>query len=150
MYKKDIADTYTVFDKPQESGNHENTAFVSVCGSDKAFTVIGCREFAFSYHDFTIDALAKAKHKNELVYDNKNHLYIDYRMRGLGGHSCGPEPEERYELRPHSFEFAFVLYDGCNTHENIKSARTDYGAASRRLGGEYALKESAADRKKLL
>ncbi len=110
LYTRRIDETYVVYDMPQETGNHENTRFVSVCdASGQGLRVDGCREFAFSYHDFTLESLTAAKHKNELVRSAKNHLYIDYRMRGLGSHSCGPEPEEEYELHPHEFTFSFAL-----------------------------------------
>ena len=36
-------------------------------------------------------------------------MNIDYAMRGLGSNSCGPPPEEPYELRPHEFVFTVHL-----------------------------------------
>ena len=128
LYTRKISDTYTVFDMPQETGNHENTSFVTVYDGDGCgLTAIGCEEFAFSYHDFTQKALTDAKHKNELKKDSMNHLYIDYKMRGLGSHSCGPEPEERYELRPHAFEFAFLLCNAAEPEAALCLARSDFG-----------------------
>ena len=38
-----------------------------------------------------------------------NYLYVDHRQRGLGSHSCGPEPEEAYELPIGRFHWSFVL-----------------------------------------
>lgn len=128
LYTKNIRDTYTIYDMPQETGNHENTAFVTI--SDKngcGLTVAGCEEFAFSYHDFTQEALTEARHKNELKKDSMNHLYIDYKMRGLGSHACGPEPEEKYELHAHAFEFAFVICDALQPEKALSMARDDFG-----------------------
>ncbi len=148
LYRADIADTYTVFDVPQESGNHENTAFASFSSDSASLAVIGCDEFSFSYHDFTLNSLTRAKHRNELVRDSRNHLYIDYKMRGLGSHSCGPEPEEEFELRPHAFEFAFVLAANVDEDEALRLARADFGIKSGALenaaAAEIAHKEEVA------
>lgn len=122
LYSCDIADTYFLYDKPQETGSHENTAFVTVSGGGKSLSVVGEPEFAFSCHDFTLEALTSAKHRAELEYDACNHLYIDYKMRGLGSLSCGPEPEERYELRPHEFDFSFLLSDGLSAEAALAEA----------------------------
>lgn len=130
LYNADITDTYTVFDVPQESGNHENTAFALFASDNASLAVIGCDEFSFSYHDFTLNSLTQAKHRNELARDCKNHLYIDYKMRGLGSHSCGPEPEEEFELRPHAFEFAFVMAANIDKDEALRLSQTDFGIKS--------------------
>ena len=128
LYSKPIQKTYTVFDMPQETGNHENTAFVRLLDSIGAgLTVVGCSEFAFSYHDFTLENLTKACHKNELEKSDCNYLYVDYIMRGLGSHSCGPEPEQPFELRPHAFEFSFVLGGNLSQEQALEFVRTDFG-----------------------
>ena len=148
LYEKGINDTYTVYDMPQETGNHENTAFVTVRDKNgSGLTVAGCEEFAFSYHAFTQEALTAAKHKNELKRDSRNHLYIDYKMRGLGSHSCGPEPEERYELRPHGFEFSFVLCAAAEPEEALKVARGDFGIHTGAVASDYPAAKEASDRK---
>ena len=57
-------------------------------------------------------------------------------MRGLGSRSCGPDPEEKYELRPHKFSFAFVLGD-CDLEEAVLAARLDYGKRTEALSETY-------------
>ena len=57
-------------------------------------------------------------------------------MRGLGSNSCGPEPEEKYELHPHKFSFAFAIgsegfEDACN------KSRLDLGKKTEVLGEAY-------------
>lgn len=140
LYRADIEDTYTVYDMPQETGNHENTVFASFSSSNAALSIIGCDEFSFSYHDFTLDNLTKAKHRNELKKDCKNHIYIDYKMRGLGSHSCGPEPEKEFELRPHAFEFAFAIAADIDENAALKIARYDLGAHSGMLESDSEVK----------
>ena len=137
-YKLPIEDMNVLYDYPQETGNRGNT-FLAVFEGDKdrRLSVIGSDEFSFSYHDFTIEDLEEATHKNELVRSkDANYLYIDYRTRGLGSNSCGPDPEEKYELRPHSFEFSFVL-SNADVEEALELSRFDFGRKTQALSETY-------------
>lgn len=98
---------------------------------------MGCDKFCFSYRDVTDEALEKALHKNEVETSSKNHLYIDYKMRGLGSHSCGPEPEKEFEFLPHRFDFAFVMGACLNTEELLMLKRMSYGVATKAYSDEY-------------
>lgn len=133
LYSVPIYENYTIFDVPQGTGNHENTSFVTVGTKEKGITIAGCDEFCYSYHEFTVDSLDKAKHCNEVVFDTKNHLYIDYKMHGLGSHSCGPDVEERYKLHPHAFEFAFTFSEAKENKEALELVRADFGVHSGKL-----------------
>ena len=137
IYDKEVSELYFDFDYPQETGNHEGVHALTVCSqSGDALSVIGSDTFAFSYHDFTLDDLTDARHKNELKKSEKNYLYIDYKMRPLGSHSCGPEPEPEYELHPHRFTFAFAL-SACDFDGALSASRLDFGAKTEALGAPY-------------
>lgn len=149
LYSKPVQETYTIYDMPQETGNHENTSYVIVSKKEgeneqnqetMGLAVIGCDEFAFSCHDFTLESLTKAVHKNEVKKSDRNYLYIDYKMRGLGSNSCGPEPEEEFELRPHAFEFVFVLAGNITQEKALAMARKDFGSKTQALEGEEMVK----------
>ena len=114
------------YDYPQETGNREDTYALTLrtASGEDGLSVIGVERFSFSYHDFTLDNLTDARHKNEILKSNRNYLYIDYKMRGLGSRSCGPDPEEKYELRPHTFRFAFAvspLYLGRDVEADLRT-----------------------------
>ena len=104
-----------IYDVPQETGNHEDTYRVTLAAyeCERSLTVAVDDEnpglFSFSYHPFTLENLTAARHRDELERSEENYLYIDRKMRGLGSNSCGPEPEEEYELKPEPFEFSFVI-----------------------------------------
>jgi hypothetical protein len=106
-------------------------------GGDKALTVVGSDSFIFSCHDFTLQNLIRARHRNELKRTAEKYLYIDYRMRGLGSHSCGPNPEECYELRPHSFRLAFALCAESDAAAALNLARAGFDARTEALSGRY-------------
>ena len=137
-YEKDVGDMNVPYDVPQETGNHEDTAFVRVTAPDGGgLCAVGSDAFAFSLHDFTLENLTAARHKNELRKADRNYLYLDYRMRGLGSASCGPEPEEPYELHPHAFRFVFALLGDRSAETALALARSDFGTKSQALSGPY-------------
>ncbi|MBR5618402.1 MAG: hypothetical protein IKW76_01560 [Clostridia bacterium] len=106
-YEADIADMYFRYDVPQETGNHCDCRSAAVFAPGKSLTVNGI--FSFSCHTFPLDSLIRARHADELEPGEARYLYIDHKHRGLGSNSCGPQPEEPYELRPGTFDWSFRL-----------------------------------------
>lgn len=107
LYENEISKMNFLYDVPQETGTRCDCRRVTVSGGGRELGVYG--SFCFSCHDFTLDALTKARHRDELEKSEKRFLYIDHRHRGLGSNSCGPQPEEEYELRPGRFTWSFTL-----------------------------------------
>ena len=103
---------------------------------EPGLSVIGCDEFAFTYRDVTEEALEAALHKNEVKKSDTNHLYVDYKMRGLGSASCGPEPEEEFEFKPHSFRFAFAIGIGLTSNDALALRRLNLGASTGALSAK--------------
>ena len=110
LYEGNAEALYFAYDVPQETGSHEDCRRVTVSGKNAALTAEGA--FAFSLHAFSLEALSEARHRDELEESENNFLYLDHRMRGLGSHSCGPEPEEAYELPTAAFRWSFTLSPG--------------------------------------
>ncbi|MDO4618750.1 MAG: beta-galactosidase small subunit [Clostridia bacterium] len=137
LYTKNIDDLNFQYDIPQECGTRIDNSFVSVKSENAGLSVIGSDNFTFSYHDFTLENLTDARHRNELKKSNKNYLYIDYQMRGLGSHSCGPNPEEQYELRPHEYRFVFMLSGKTKEGELLKLSRKNLGIKTEKLSDTY-------------
>lgn len=136
LYSLPIRDMNFLYDVPQECGTRTETRFVSITGGDKAISVVGSGAFDFSCHDFTLQNLEEARHRHELARTPEKYLYIDYKMRGIGSHSCGPDPEEQYELRPHAFRMAFALCDG--TEDTVLNlARKSFAVKSQALSGRH-------------
>lgn len=123
------------YDVPQETGNRGDTRYAQIQNGDTNFTVYGNETFAFSYHPWRLDDLREAMHKSELMEDANNYLYIDYKMRALGSHSCGPNPERELDFEPHDFEFVFAI-NGESTDEP-EYAFTNFGPKTKKLTEEY-------------
>ena len=66
IYQKEITQLNTDYDLPQETGNHEETYALTLKdeNGNNGLSVIGSDTFAFSYHDFSLENLTSAKHKN--------------------------------------------------------------------------------------
>ena len=107
IYESDVEKMNFIYDVPQETGNHEDCRRATVFGDGAALTAAG--KFSFSLHDFTLENLTAARHRDELPKSKYNYLYLDHRQRGLGSHSCGPEPEAPYELPMGAFRWSFRL-----------------------------------------
>ena len=107
LYDLPIRELNFEYDVPQETGSHEDTRFVRIYGENTGICAVG--NFAYSCHDFTLENLTAARHKNELVYTETKYLYLDAKQRGIGSLSCGPDPEEEYELPVSDFSFSFIL-----------------------------------------
>jgi beta-galactosidase/evolved beta-galactosidase subunit alpha len=110
IYEADVTEMNFAYDVPQETGSRGDCRQMTVLGGDKALEVRGL--FAFSFQDFTLENLAAARHCDELEKSARRYLYIDGFRRGLGSHSCGPEPEPEYELRTGEFLWSFRIGPG--------------------------------------
>lgn len=137
LYKADVHDMNFMFDYPQETGNRENTSFVRVNDGENGLCIASTKHFSFSYHPFTLKNLTDAFHCNEIEEADRNYLYIDYRNRPLGSHSCGPNPEPEFELYPHKFRFVFTISADNGNEEALKLTRTDFGVHTEALSERY-------------
>lgn len=138
IYERAVTEMNFAYDMPQDTGNREDTYALTLKTDDgeSGISIIGSNTFAFSYHDFTLEDLSVARHRNELQKSEKKYLYIDYRVRGLGSNSCGPEPEPEYELNPHKFSFAFAI--GTDGFESAcEKSRLDFGKKTEALSEAF-------------
>jgi len=144
LYKKVVSDLNFIYDIPQECGTRIDNSYLLINSQNNGLSVIGSDTFVFSYHDFTLDDLTTARHRNELKKSDSNYLYIDYRMRGLGSHSCGPNPEECYELRAHEFKFSFMLSAETDEQTLLSLSRVDFGEKTEALSGTHVYEKKAS------
>lgn len=98
--------------KPQENGNRSNVIWADVSDENGNALRFGAIEkpLNFKVTDYTLDALRRAKHIQELVKCNESVVYVDGFVRGLGANSCGQDTEK--ECRQYSgnkFEYSFSV-----------------------------------------
>ena len=145
VYELPIEKMNFEFDVPQETGNRGDTRYAQIKNGNESFTVYGNVTFQFSYHPWKLDNLRKARHKSDLKEDtNNNFLYVDYKMRALGSHSCGPNPERELDFEPHDFQFIFA-FNGENCDEP-KYFLKNFGEKTKKLTDLYVYTPLTAER----
>ena len=95
---------YVHYVRPQEHGNHTSTKMLRI--GELEFTA---EDMEVNVSRYSTAALLKAEHTDELVSDGKTHLRIDYKVSGLGSHSCGPSLEKKYRLDEKEIAFRFAI-----------------------------------------
>lgn len=110
VFSASLDKLYTPYVRPQENGNRMDTRWASFV-NNKGYGLIirGSPTFNFSAHRYTTEDFTKSTHTYQLVPKPFITLNLDYRQRGLGSLSCGPDVMPQYELVPHKFKFAVML-----------------------------------------
>ena len=105
LYSSTAQQEYVPYVHPQEHGNHNGVKMLRI--GDLEFTAEG--GFECNVSEFSTEALFKAKHTDELVSDGKVHLRVDYKVSGIGSHSCGPALSRKHRLEEKEIAFAFSV-----------------------------------------
>ena len=111
VYSKNIDEMSTVYVKPQENGHREGTERIELESAKNTLIINSAQQIGFNVHNYTIEALEKAKHWEELETCDEVILYIDAKHSGLGSGSCGEEQTYKNKVRLNdyslnlSFEF---------------------------------------------
>ena len=106
MYSSDADSEYVNYIMPQEHGNHIRTKLLEMSSGLKFVSDSG---FEFNVSHYTSHAITKAMHRNELEKCGKTVVRVDYRCRGIGSHSCGPELLPQYRIDEKNINFSFTI-----------------------------------------
>ncbi len=112
VYADTVQGQYVPYVMPQEHGNHTDVRWLSL--DDGRGTGLRVRAadggpLEFSASHFTADDLYAARHTYDLKPRAETILNLDYRQRGLGTASCGPDALERYRITPGRYVWSYVL-----------------------------------------
>ena len=105
FYQSNADKEYVDYIRPQEHGNHFDTK--KLCIGQLVFDTDSFFEFGVS--NYSIKAIEKASHTNELVSDGNIHLRLDYKASGIGSGSCGPALIEKYQLKEKAIKHVFFI-----------------------------------------
>ena len=102
-----VADQLFPYPKPQESGNHEQTQWLSLTDSRGRGLRIRALDtpFAFSALPYRATDLAAAAHQSELTPRAAVVCSIDAGQLGLGNSSCGPGVLSKYLVNADSLHY---------------------------------------------
>lgn len=104
---------YVHYPRPQDNGNHEQTAVVSLTdGKGKGWTITAedNKTFSFSVLPYSITQLYNTKHDCDLTTEDNVYLNIDAAVMGLGNSSCGPGVLTKYTIpqKEHKLHIRFT------------------------------------------
>lgn len=108
-----VSSQYVHYPRPQDSGNHEKTAEISIT-DDKGhgFMVTSATPdtFSFSILPYSIRQLSTTAHDCDLTPEGNVYLNIDAAVMGLGNSSCGPGVLKKYSIpqKPHTLHIRFT------------------------------------------
>lgn len=94
--------------RPQESGARSGVRSAVLHTGGRELHLSG-EPFALTVRPYSMQALAAATHRPDLVPDGRSYIYVDHAMRGVGTAACGPGVLEPYRLKPRQADFEVVL-----------------------------------------
>lgn len=100
LWSSTVTDEYVHYPRPQDSGNHEDCAFVMLSdGKKQSYSVTAVdKPFSFSALHYLPTTIASTKHDCELVEDGITVLTVMSDVLGIGNGSCGPGVLKRYSI----------------------------------------------------
>ncbi len=108
-YATTVSETYVDYIKPQENGNRTEVREFSLSDSVTKLVAQADGSFEFGVSHYTALELFAARHRKELKPLPETVVTIDYRQRGLGTGSCGPQTLPQYEVSEKRYSWSFLL-----------------------------------------
>jgi beta-galactosidase len=112
LWSGKVADQYTHYPRPQESGNKEDVAFLTLTNAKGQGVRVQAIEnnFSASALHYTAQDLYTTAHDCDLVTRKEVILNLDAAVLGLGNSSCGPGVLKKYaiEKKEHTLHVCFV------------------------------------------
>ena len=107
LWRSTVAEQYVHYPRPQDSGNHDDTAYLELTDAKGNGWRVSCTDapFSFSVLPYSVEQLYTTTHDCDLVEDAEHiFLNLDAAVLGLGNSSCGPGVLKKYTIpqQPHT------------------------------------------------
>jgi len=115
IYKSSVPDQIANYEKPQETGNHEDVRWCALTDASGAGAIFIAANGTFSAQALPVKAQDLLLASNRFKLDEKiaastaTTLRLDVGVRGLGGASCGPDTEKRDKIFATPTDFGFII-----------------------------------------
>lgn len=112
IYSSSVDEWITPYVRPQENANRSDVRWINLGndGSEVHFLAHGKQPMSVSAWPYTQEMLENATHDFELVEHDNLILNIDMKQMGVGGdNSWGLPVMEKYQVKPGSYSYQFVL-----------------------------------------
>ena len=136
--QQDVEDEFVAFPKPQDTGNHQDTRWLSLTGNDGGDALYGALfvakdKMSFSALPWSDNTIAMANHPHELPQSDYTYLHLDMAITGLGGNSCGqggPLQRDRVMATPHTFGYMIRPMNSVETNDLVSNANVSLNGAT--------------------
>ncbi|KAK9489351.1 glycosyl hydrolases family 2, TIM barrel domain-containing protein [Lipomyces doorenjongii] len=109
VFEKAIRDLDTVYEVPQENGNHMGTRWAYIRSTaSRGLAVRASENFGFKVSN-KIAGLDAAKHPCDVVSSKDWILRMDYAQHGVGSQACGPGVLDPYRLKMSDVGYQFEV-----------------------------------------
>jgi beta-galactosidase len=111
IYSGTVSEQTHLYVRPQENGNKSDVRWAALTNNEgKGLLVVGEPLLNVSAWDYTMEALEKSEHNNELPRGRTVTLNIDHQQMGVGGdNSWGARTHEEYRLPAKKYDYSFRL-----------------------------------------
>ena len=136
--QQDVEDEFVAFPKPQDTGNHQDTRWLSLAGNGGQDALYGALfvakdKMSFSALPWSDNTIAMANHPHELPQSDYTYLHLDMANTGLGGNSCGqggPLQRDRVMATPHTFGYMIRPMNSVETNDLVSNANVSLNGAT--------------------
>ena len=136
--QQDVEDEFVTFPKPQDTGNHQDTRWLSLAGNGGQDALYGALfvakdKMSFSALPWSDNTIAMANHPHELPQSDYTYLHLDMAITGLGGNSCGqggPLQRDRVMATPHTFGYMIRPMNSVETNDLVSNANVSLNGAT--------------------
>lgn len=109
FFESTASKEYFPYIMPQEHGNHTECVILR---QQDGLEFVADTQFEINVSNYTVAALARATHIDELESNGAVNIRIDYKSSGLGSNSNGPELLPQYQLSDKEIAFSFRMKCG--------------------------------------
>ncbi|MDF2191467.1 glycoside hydrolase family 2 TIM barrel-domain containing protein [Paraflavitalea sp. CAU 1676] len=112
-YASSVQQQMTGYEKPMESGNHEDVRWARLRSAKGAGLVVEQDKevFQVGVSPYSDEEMTPVEYKIDLPASKGTVLCISHKTLGVGSHGCGPRPLDPYKVfvRPTTFSYQLVL-----------------------------------------
>lgn len=109
IYQKRMEEMHENYVMPQENGHRGETRWITLLHGEEGFQIVSKEPIGFDAHDYTIEALEKAKHWGEIRKSEEIILHLDAKHSGVGSNSCGEEQIYRNKTRFNDYRLQLLF-----------------------------------------
>lgn len=109
VYRKEVAKMHVEYAMPQENGHRERVRWLAVGDDVESLLICSEHEVGIDVHDYTIEALEKARHMGELEHCQETVVHIDAKHSGVGSNSCGEEQTYANKTRLNDYSMKLIF-----------------------------------------